>query len=224
MTAKNTVTKIDIDKSAKEINGAFRKGIAQAVEGFIEAGQRLLDQKYGPLLKSGERDKTKALPHGSFLTMVETKLDFSPPTARRLMQVADHEILSNRSHASVLPASVYTLSLLANTKITETKLLTAIKDGRVNPGMEREDVKALLPKSKKAKDSDDDDGEPEDSAEGKIVARVRAFISRAGEAEYDATIDKLEDLEITQEMLTAAEEVVAAWSSVLEKLKKRLAQ
>lgn len=151
------ITKVDIDRCAQEINGVFRKGFTQGftetVEGFVEAGRLLLQYK-------GE------LPHGSFEALT-TKLDFHPRTARRLMAIARNPVLSKRTHGSVLPPSIHTLSLLA--RIPDAKLLAAIKAGTINPGMERGDVKLL---------ADDEPLPPEPKKPKKPVSRPRKPVPR----------------------------------------------
>lgn len=83
----------------------------------------------------------EALAHGEFTAMVEADLPFGPRTARRLMAIARHPVLSDRTHASVLPGSWMTLYEL--TKVPEPELERAIADGTVRPDMERRDVAAL---------------------------------------------------------------------------------
>jgi hypothetical protein len=102
---------------------------------FIEIGNCLLQAKYD-------------LPHGDFEAMVESDLPFGPRTARMLMAVAAHPILSDRNHGSVLPASWRTLYEL--TKLPEPALLEAINRGDVTADMQRKDVRKLLPAAARA--------------------------------------------------------------------------
>jgi hypothetical protein len=60
----------------------------------------LIEMKEGP-------DK---LPHGEFEATV--KKHMSPQTARKLMLIAKHPVISDRAHARDLPPSWYTLYLL----------------------------------------------------------------------------------------------------------------
>jgi hypothetical protein len=109
-------------------------------EGFIEAGRWLIEAK-------------DRLAHGEFEKMVRDDLKISADTSQQLRAIARHPLISNAEHARYLPPAWYTLFLL--TKV-ETKVLeAAIKDGRVNPKMERKEVAALLPakKSKTTKKS-----------------------------------------------------------------------
>ena len=109
------------------------KALGKTVEGFIEAGEWLIEAKRGP-------DK---LPHGEFLAMVADDLKISADTAQRLMKIAGHPVLSNAAYARLLPPTRETLYEL--TKVEDDKLEAAIKDGRVNPMMERKDAAGLLP-------------------------------------------------------------------------------
>jgi len=70
-----------------------------AVESIVETGRRLAEAK----IRVG---------HGNWLPTVE-RLPFSESTALNLMTVAKHPDLSNPYHATDLPASWYTLSVLA---------------------------------------------------------------------------------------------------------------
>jgi len=122
----------------RDINVAWRK----AVDSIIETGRILLEAKEGPY----------RLKHGAFQAMVRTALPFNESTARKLMAIARHPVLSNRSHGNVLPPSYGTLYAL--TKVPDHKLLASIRDGTINPKLERRDVAALRgdqpPKSTKS--------------------------------------------------------------------------
>jgi hypothetical protein len=110
-----------------DINVAWRK----AVESIIETGRILLEAKEGPY----------RLKHGAFETMVQTKLPFNERTAQMLMKIARHPILSDAKHVSLLPPSWGTLHAL--TKVPDDKLIAHIRDGTINPKLERKDVAAL---------------------------------------------------------------------------------
>jgi hypothetical protein len=112
---------------ARDITAAWQK----AVDSIIETGSILLEAKQGPY----------RLKHGTFQTMVRTKLPFNESTARKLMAIARHPVLSNRSHGNVLPPSYGTLYAL--TKVPDHKLLASIRDGKINPKLERKEVAAL---------------------------------------------------------------------------------
>jgi hypothetical protein len=76
--------------------------------------------------------------------MIERELPFNRQTAFKLMKVAEHPTLSDVSHGKHLPPAWTTLYEL--TKVPVGVLESAIKDGRVHPGMERKDTQAILPK------------------------------------------------------------------------------
>lgn len=118
------------------IAAAWQRG----VESVIETGERIAAAKL-------------ELPHGEFEAMVEADLPFSPSTARRLMQIASHGVISNRAHGPVLPPSWRTLYEL--TKLPQTLLLEKIKDGSITPELERKDVRALLPPPEPEQRDDD---------------------------------------------------------------------
>lgn len=109
---------------AKRINGAWQK----TTEGILETGALLIDAKAD-------------LPHGEFTNMVQLELNFSSPTARMLMAVAAHPVISNRYHGNVLPPSWRTLYEL--TKLPEPLLLEKLQDGTITPKTERREIMEL---------------------------------------------------------------------------------
>jgi hypothetical protein len=106
------------------IRAAWQKTVAS----IIETDELLIEARH-------------ALPPGSFADMVRNELPFTLRTAQRLIQIADHPLLSNATHVSRLPASWGTLYQLS--RLPLTALEQYIEDGRINPAMERKDVAAL---------------------------------------------------------------------------------
>lgn len=92
-----------------------------AVESIIETGRRLIEAK-------------ERVGHGQWLPTVEL-LPFSERTAQRLMTVAQHPDLSNPAHASYLPASWYTLSVLA--QLPAGEIPRRIEAHEITPELER---------------------------------------------------------------------------------------
>lgn len=143
------------EKSKGNIGVAVRKdyvkrigaALGTAVESFIAVGKVLTEARNN-------------LPHGQFEDMVVTDLGMDPSTAQRLMKIAAHPVLSKPAHGQDLPPSWRTLYEL--TKVPEPKLLAKLKDGTINPQMERKDVKPLQPAGKdKQKFKTTDDPEEE---------------------------------------------------------------
>jgi hypothetical protein len=108
---------------AGQINASWQK----SVDSIIETGSLLLKAKL-------------ALGHG-FTAMIKTKLLFGERTTEMLMRIADHPVLSNPNHGSVLPPSWRTLYEL--TKIPNKTLIAKIEDGTIKADFERKDVAAL---------------------------------------------------------------------------------
>ena len=73
---------------------------------------------------------------GSFEAMVKRHFDLS--TARMYRIVGAHPVISNRCHVNALPPSMRTLYEL--TKLPEEILRKRLKDGSINPKLERKDV------------------------------------------------------------------------------------
>jgi hypothetical protein len=116
-------------RSSSEYCSLIRETWRRGVESTIAAGQLLIEAR-------------QQLEHGEFALMIKAKLPFDASTARRLMIVAEHPVLSNRAHGHVLPPSWRTLYELS--KVPHDVLLARIADGTVHPGMERGDVSAIL--------------------------------------------------------------------------------
>lgn len=109
--------------------------LGKSVESIIDVGRLLL--------------KAKAdLVHGEWGRMFSDELvPFSRQTAFRLMAIAEHPQLSNVTHVQHLPPSWGSLYEL--TKVEPKRLSAAFKDGIITPDMQRRDVKALLPPTRR---------------------------------------------------------------------------
>jgi hypothetical protein len=116
---------VSYQKWTKRIAAVWQKG----VEAILETGRLLIEAK-------------AALDHGQFKAMVQLKLPFTPRTAQRLMEIARNPVISNATHASLLPPSWMTLHEL--TKVPDEILVAKIKDGVITPKLERKDVALLL--------------------------------------------------------------------------------
>src|SRR5215467_5758063 len=93
------------------------------VENIIKRGKLLIEAK-------------EELEHGSFEATV--KRHMSADTAQMLMAIARNPILTKTDHGRLLPPSWRTLYEL--TKLDNDVLIASIKDGTINPKMERKDV------------------------------------------------------------------------------------
>lgn len=109
--------------------------LGKSVEAIIDVGRLLL--------------KAKAdLAHGEWGRLFDDKLvPFGQETARQLMTIAQHPVLSNSKHAWNLPPAW--TSLYELTKVEPKRLTAAFKDGVITSDMKRSDVHALLPPSKR---------------------------------------------------------------------------
>ena len=121
----------DLQGWADRIN----RHVGSAVASIISVGRELQAAK-------------SALQHGEWGRLfvghpeaVKKPIQFSARTARALMQIGEHPILSNRKHVTDLPPSWGTLWALA--RLPQPTLRKALTDGRVHPGMERKEVTAL---------------------------------------------------------------------------------
>lgn len=117
----------DPDAWALLINGAYRR----TYESTIETGRLLIAAK------------EKLAQHGTWLPMLQEKLDFSPDNAQRLMAIARDERLTNTEHVRFLPRSPSTLYLLS--RLSDDQFARGLAEKIIRPDMERKDVEILRP-------------------------------------------------------------------------------
>jgi Protein of unknown function (DUF3102) len=94
---------------------------------IIETGRLLLAAKADPKMQ-----------HGEWGRMVESDLPFNRHTAHKLMQIAADKRLTNVSQGKHLPPSWTTLYEL--TKLDDATFDQKLRDGSINPDMQRKDV------------------------------------------------------------------------------------
>jgi hypothetical protein len=121
---ESSVDHYDPDYWARVISDSMRR----TVEGIIETGNRFKKAKDN-------------LHHGQFTAMVEQKLNMTVRMAERYMAAAKHPILSNPTHASLLPAAVDTLASMAS--IPDNVLQQKLADGTITPKLRRKDIARL---------------------------------------------------------------------------------
>jgi hypothetical protein len=113
--------------------------------GGLAAGRLLIDAK-------------ENLKHGDFEDMIERDLPFGPRTAERLMIVARNEVLSNPTHASLLPGAwtvLHELALVDEKLDAPGTLKEWVETGVVHPKIKREEVKTLVEDAIALKDESD---------------------------------------------------------------------
>jgi protein gp37 len=164
----------------------IRTALGKSVAGFIEAGQYLKDAKEGP----------RKLPHGEFIPMVEDDLNMSRSTSQHLMRIAEHSVISNDEHAHHLPPAWYTLAIL--TRLTKQQALKAIRDGSINPNLERKDALALV-KALSQDDADAGDDKEKDDEE-----KVTSYVTlekwnRLGETKRQALLETAGDTKLNKQ-------------------------
>lgn len=106
----------------------IREAWGSSVRGIIETGRLLAAAK-------------AAVPHGDWSRLIDEMLPFGDRVARRLMQIAAHPAISNRTHESVLPPSYNTLEALA--RLDAETFGEAVEAGIITPTMERRAAQRL---------------------------------------------------------------------------------
>lgn len=116
---------------APKIHAEWRK----SVEGILGVGRNLIEAK-------------AECEHGEFLRLfkghenaVIDPVPFGDRSARMLMEIAVHPVLSDRRFVSDLPQSWGTLYEL--TKLEDEQIIAGIKAGEITPDMTRADAAAL---------------------------------------------------------------------------------
>jgi len=100
----------------------------KSLDAVLDVGRLLLEAK-------------KRLAHGEFTAMIVEDLPFGDRAAERLMAVASNPVLSNPTHASLLPPSWMTLYELS--RLPLDTLEKAISEGSITPETERHEVARL---------------------------------------------------------------------------------
>jgi len=123
----------DWKQRAAEVKAALQEsGVhAQKMVGlWVKAGQLLIEQKAQPEIE-----------HGEWLPFLEA-VGISEAKAERLMAIARHPVLSKSTQCRILPPHWSTLYVLS--RVEPERLERLIKDGTVNPEMERSDAETLV--------------------------------------------------------------------------------
>jgi phage tail protein X len=114
---------------AAHIRATHKATIAACVEAILKLGRALAAAK-------------KALPHGTFLKMIDNDLPFTASTAQRLMAIAADPKMSKAAHAQHLPAAWPTLYEL--TRLLEETFAQAVSVGAIHPRMTRKDASRIV--------------------------------------------------------------------------------
>ena len=202
-------------KRIKAAMNVSNKGAAEMVRGVVQTGKELNIAKEG-------------LDHGEWLPMLKEDLQMGEDKAEMLMKIARNSVLSNSDHDRNLPPSYNTLALLA--RVPVPRLEAKIEDGTINPGMERKDVKPLLPanQSKKKKHKTDDDPEEETTA-GSMSAEdqwQQAIANAASEilsldAFYTQTFgEEWREYRVSSDVVTLVKQATAAWNKLASHIER----
>ena len=138
------------------------------------------------------------LERGSYEATVKRHFDLS--YARKLRIIAEHSILSNRSHANALPPHPETLYQLTRLPIED--LRAKLADGSISPKLERKEV-ASWRKSERGKievDGKAVERKPKPSLAEQLkaakteIARLEAKLKDAGGGYFDLALDTAEHI------------------------------
>jgi hypothetical protein len=110
---------------------------------FAELIAGTWQEQAGAIIKTARHlfEAKQELSREEYSALASLKLPFDSSVARKLLRIAANPIVCAPGHTAKLPPCwtiIYDLS-----KLDDEVLRTAIKDGRVNPKMQRKDVRAL---------------------------------------------------------------------------------
>lgn len=120
-----------IHKSWQDLEGGLRANLAKAIEmgrQLNELREQCKHGEFGRWFSDHDQPQEKAFP-------------FVSSWARKLMTMAQHPAISNRSHENDLPSDLNTVYELAT--MTAPALEAAIEAGKVTPATTRAEAKAL---------------------------------------------------------------------------------
>jgi hypothetical protein len=198
-TARVTKDQRSCEEHVELICAAWQKG----VESIIETGNCI----------AVAQDEVG---RGRFEAEVLPKLPFRRSAAYALMAIASHAVLSDVQHVGHLPPHWGTLDAL--TRVPQTRLLTAIENGEVHPGMERKDVKALLPPPEPEQRDDDLPPDYEGSAEPAVGSDDSAM--EEGQTLAEAAREaELEQVQVLAQRLRVADLKIVGLESENEELR-----
>jgi hypothetical protein len=148
VTARPRLTKAKAKPNGKaHSNGAKHKPHSGGATLAMEYGERITltwRRTVRNVIKTGKLllEAKERLEHGYFTQMIESKLPFGPRTAEKLMRIAEHPVLSNPTHESVLPPSYATLYEM--TKLPHDQLEEMLANGTITYDTERREVAKLV--------------------------------------------------------------------------------
>ena len=185
----------------------IKAAMGKSVEGIIEAGKALAEAK-------------NSLEHGEWIPMLQEDLHMSQRTAHMLMEIAQHNVISNQQHIADLPPSWGTLYEL--TRVPERTLNARLRDGTINPQMQRREVAALMPANRgggtrqaptrqRAQPVDEPQPDPDDTPED--IWR-RGLRNRAEEASGLALYEDWSRFTVDTITLNKVKQAVEAWTAL----------
>jgi hypothetical protein len=118
-------------KAARDAAIKIRHGLRKGADGIIEAALDLYRVKQQKLIKRGQWTK-----------WIENEVRVNIRTAEWLINIANDPDLTKPCHRHALPASIRTLYELSRIKRAQDKR-RLIANGKINPGMTREEAIAL---------------------------------------------------------------------------------
>ncbi len=118
-----------VKKTRRQWAAAIRAYHKRFVDDFFQIGKTLI----------AARD---ALPHGSFLKMIEHDLPFKARTAQMLMKIAADPRIANAQRVALLPLAFSAIYEL--TRLSDAAFEQALRSGTINPEMTREQASQMV--------------------------------------------------------------------------------
>jgi hypothetical protein len=127
------VVEQELIPAAIHFSDKIREAYGNAIEGIFQMGRLLLEAK-------------EMLEHGEFQAMIERELPFGPRAAQMLMKIAQHPVLTNAKHVSLLPPNWGTLHEIA--RLPPSTVENLIEEGKITPQLMRKQVAGLASKTR----------------------------------------------------------------------------
>jgi hypothetical protein len=158
------------ESALQKIADRVNRYITKSVENIIAAGQELAAAK-------------QKVGHGQFERLfhdhprhVKDPIRFSARHAQKLMAIANHAVLRQGDHCSLLQNATSTLYQLA--LLPASTVRRALDDGRIHPEMEARDVKYLSPGSDRPAPPRLNGARSDEAIEREIASTLRTWWQR----------------------------------------------
>lgn len=156
-----------VHKAWTRFEGTLRKGLEDGIavgHALNELRAACKHGEFGRWFSDHEQPHEKAFP-------------FAASWGRKLMTMAEHPVISNRSHANDLPADLETVYQLAT--LTAPALEAAIEAGKVTPATTRAEAKAIRKESEPEPQEPPKAKKPTSKTKREVLEQFQSVVTQA---------------------------------------------